>query len=61
MRARCGSDNAAFINGEGVLTVALKGQELALINADSLLIKGAHNAGNALAAAAGGLGCRRLR
>ena len=55
MRARCGSDNAAFINGEGVLTVALKGQEHALINADRLRIKGAHNAGNALAAAAAAL------
>ena len=45
MRARCGADNAAFINGEGELVVALKGQEHALINADRLKIKGAHNAG----------------
>ena len=55
MRARCGAENAAFINGEGVLTVALKGQEHALVNADRLKIKGAHNAGNALAAAAAAL------
>ena len=55
MRARCGSENAAFINGEGVLIVALKGQEHALINADRLKIKGLHNAGNALAAAAAAL------
>lgn len=55
MRARCGADNAAFINGEGELIVALKGQEHALINADRLKIKGAHNAGNALAAAAAAL------
>lgn len=61
MRARCGADNAAFINGEGELIVALKGQEHALINADRLKIKGAHNAGNALAAAAGGAGRGRFR
>ena len=35
--------------------MALKGQEHALINADRLKIKGAHNAGNALAAAAAAL------
>ena len=55
MRARCSADNAAFVNGEGELIVALKGQEHALINADRLKIMGAHNAGNALAAAAAAL------
>ncbi|HIW76119.1 MAG TPA: UDP-N-acetylmuramoyl-L-alanine--D-glutamate ligase [Candidatus Gordonibacter avicola] len=52
MRARCGSHNAAFIAADDTLTVALGGREHALVRADELLIEGAHNAGNALAAAA---------
>lgn len=57
MRARCGAENAAFIAADGTLTVALRGEEHALVNADQLLIKGAHNAGNALAAASAALAC----
>ena len=51
MRARCGADNAAFVNDDGVLTVAFGGVEHELCRADELLIKGAHNLENALAAA----------
>lgn len=55
MRKRCGAENAAFVAQDGTLTVALNGREYALVNENSLLIKGAHNAGNALAAAAAAL------
>ena len=51
MRARCGSDNAAFVNADGVLTVSFGGTEHELCRADELLIKGEHNLENALAAA----------
>lgn len=51
MRARCGSENAAFVNADGVLTVALAGTEHELSRRDELLIKGAHNVENALCAA----------
>ena len=51
MRARCGSDNAAFVNADGVLTVAVGGVEHELARADELLIKGEHNLENALVAA----------
>ena len=57
MRARCGSENAAFVAADGTLTVALGGTEHALVNEDDLLIKGLHNAGNALAAASAALAC----
>ncbi len=52
MRAKCGADNAAFLDGEGVLHVAFDGIEHVLVAADDLQVKGEHNASNALAAAA---------
>ena len=52
MRAKCGADNAAFIDGDGWLHVAYAGVDHALCLADELQIKGEHNASNALAAAA---------
>ena len=52
MRAACGSDAAAFVDGDGVLRVALGGVEHAVVRADELQIKGGHNVANALAAAA---------
>lgn len=55
MRRACGSDNAAFVDGEGVLRAALGGTEHALLGADELLIKGEHNVSNALAAATAAL------
>lgn len=58
MRAACGSANAAFVEGDaacGMLHVALDGQDVALVRADELQIRGAHNVGNALAAAAAAL------
>lgn len=55
MRAACGSENAAFISADNALTVALSGEEYALLSVEDLPIKGAHNAGNALAAAAAAL------
>ena len=55
MRAACGADNAAFVDGDGVLTVALGGVEHRLTSAADLRIKGSHNVGNALAAASAAL------
>ncbi len=52
MRSRCGAENAAFIGDDGRLHVALAGCEHVLAHVDDLQIKGLHNAGNALAAAA---------
>ena len=52
MRKRCGSQNASFVSANGALVVAIDGTEHTLVNEDDLLIKGRHNAGNALAAAA---------
>ncbi|WP_251231628.1 UDP-N-acetylmuramoyl-L-alanine--D-glutamate ligase [Adlercreutzia aquisgranensis] len=52
MRAACGSDNAAFLDSDGVLTVALSGCEHRLVPASDLQIRGEHNVSNALAAAA---------
>ena len=52
MRAKCGAENAAFLDGDDVLRVALGGVEHALLPACDLQIKGEHNASNALAAAA---------
>ena len=52
MRAKCGADNAAFLDGQDVLHVALGGVDHALAAASDLQIKGEHNASNALAAAA---------
>ena len=52
MRARCGAANAAFIGDDGMLTVAYRGCEHAVVPVRDLLIHGEHNASNALAAAA---------
>ena len=52
MRARCGSDNAAFITEDGTLHVAFKGEDHVVGSVSDLQIKGEHNASNALAAAA---------
>ena len=51
MRARCGSENAAFVTTDGVLTVAFRGVEHRLCAASDLQIKGDHNTENALVAA----------
>ena len=51
MRARCGSENAAFVSADGVLTVAFRGMEHRLCAASDLQIKGDHNTENALVAA----------
>lgn len=56
MRKRCGSESAAFVSADGMLVVCLDGCEHVLVNEDDLLIKGRHNAANALAAAAAALG-----
>ncbi len=56
MRKRCGSRSAAFVSEDGSLVVCLNGCEHVLVNEDDLLIKGRHNAANALAAAAAALG-----
>ena len=55
MRAACGSDNAAFLDADGTLRVALKGAEHAAARVEELQIKGEHNASNALAVAAAAL------
>ena len=52
MRAKCGAQNAAFLDGQDVLHVALDGTDHVLAAAADLQIKGEHNASNALAAAA---------
>ena len=52
MRAKCGAENAAFLDEGDVLHVALGGVDHALAAASDLQIKGEHNASNALAAAA---------
>lgn len=51
MRARCGADNAAFLDADGMLHVAYEGVDHAIMPASSLLIKGEHNVSNALHAA----------
>lgn len=55
MRAACGSDNAAFLDADGTLRVALGGTEYTAGRAAELQIKGEHNASNALAVAAAAL------
>lgn len=50
MRDACGSDNAAWENGD-MLCVDLGDEHFELVREDDLCIKGAHNVGNALAAA----------
>lgn len=52
MRAACGAENAAFVGDDGCLHVALRGAEVCTGAVSDLQIKGAHNQGNALAAAA---------
>jgi UDP-N-acetylmuramoylalanine--D-glutamate ligase len=51
MRARCGADNAAFLDAGDVLRVAFAGVEHALVPVGDLLLEGEHNVSNALAAA----------
>ena len=55
MRAAGGSDNAAFLDVDGTLRVALNGAEHAAARVEELQIKGEHNASNALAVAAAAL------
>lgn len=55
MRAACGSENAAYLGADDLLTVALDGVEHALVAAGELQIKGEHNLSNALAAASAAL------
>lgn len=55
MRAACGAENAAFLDGAGHLHVAFQEGEYVLCAADELQIKGAHNVLNALAAASAAL------
>ena len=55
MRQSCFCPNAAFLDEDGVLEVALGRREQLLLPADDLQIKGAHNALNALAVAASAL------
>lgn len=54
MRDACGSDNAAFLDGQ-MLRVDYDGKTYELVAADELNIKGEHNVGNALAAASAAL------
>ena len=51
MRAACGAQNAAFVDGEGRIVVALNGTEHVLCNTTDLLLKGEHNVSNAIAVA----------
>lgn len=56
MRARCGAENAAFVDGEtGMLHVALRGEDHELGLASALQLSGTHNHLNALAAASAAL------
>ncbi len=51
MRAKCGSENAAYVSADGTLTVAIDGVEHELLSAADLQILGEHNVANALMAA----------
>ena len=51
MRAKCGAENATFVDEDERLHVALRGSEHVLLPVSDLQIKGDHNASNALAAA----------
>lgn len=51
MRAKCGADNASFLDDKQVMRVAFDGVEHVLADAADLQIAGEHNASNALAAA----------
>ncbi len=55
MRVRCGSENAAFLDADGLLVVGLGPDDATLGPASALRIAGEHNALNALAAAAAAL------
>lgn len=52
MRQACGADHAAFINPDGVFTVAWNGREYTYGRCADMLLKGVHNQLNALAALA---------
>lgn len=58
MRARCGSENAAFLGEDNALRVALCGTEHVLCKAADLQIPGEHNVSNALAAASAALAAK---
>jgi len=51
MRAKCGAENATFVDEDERLHVALRGSEHVLLPVSDLQIKGDHNTSNALAAA----------
>lgn len=55
MHDRCGSDNAAYLDPEGVMCVLLRGETHRLMKASDLQLKGRHNHANALAAATAAL------
>ena len=55
MRAACGAENAAFVDGQRRLVVAFEGEEHDLLAADELQLVGEHNLHNALAAASAAL------
>ncbi len=57
MRQACGSVNAAFVDDNGVMHIALRGSEYDLINVNDMKIKGIHNFSNALAASCAALAC----
>lgn len=52
MRTVCGSANAAFLAEGSMMRIAFGDEEIDLVRADELLIKGEHNVANALAASA---------
>ena len=54
MIARCGADNAAYLDGT-TLTVCFEGRQVSLVPFEDMQIRGDHNASNALAAASAAL------
>ena len=55
MRAVCGSENAGFLADGSLMRIAHGGKQVDLVRVDELLVKGEHNAANALAASAAAL------
>lgn len=55
MRVSCGSSSAAFVRDDGMLVVAIDGNEVDLVPSSDLLIEGQHNQSNALVAASAAL------
>ena len=56
MRAACGADNAAFLDGQGVMRIAYRGVVHAVGAATDAELKGEHNVHNMLAAASVAVG-----